>query len=277
MQHTRVSIILPTYNGALRIKSAIESICAQSYKEWELLVVDDGSTDDTESLVLSFTNTDQRIRYIKNTENLGIQKSLNKGIHEARGEYIARIDDDDTWLLSDKLTLQVAYLDAHPTCVLVGTGVVLRDESGKELMRYFVPETDTEIRHILLGKNCFVHSSVLFRKEKALLCGGYDETRETRHIEDYDLWLKLGLQGTLANLHIYGVSFTVRNESVSSQNKQEQFKKNFFLIQKFRYSYPYYIRAYVRSLLRICIYGFFSRLPFGFSFERMFRWYKKLW
>ncbi len=277
MEHVRVSIILPTYNGALRIASAIESIRTQSYQEWELLIIDDGSTDDTESIVSDFSNSDSRIRYIKNTHNLGIQKSLNSGLREARGEYIARIDDDDIWPLPDKLTLQVDYLDKNPTCVLVGTGVILVDESGKELMRYFVPETDTEIRRALLGKNCFVHSSVLFRREQALLCGGYDETMGTRHVEDYDLWLKLGIQGALANLRIYGVRFMVRGGSVSSQNKIEQFKKNFFLIQKFKHAYPQYVRAYLRSLLRICVYGFFSRLPFGFSFERMLKWYKKLW
>ena len=199
-----ISIILPTYNGAGRIQEALLSVLGQSYLHWELLVVDDGSTDNTEELVKDLPCNEKRIIYIKNESNLGIQQTLNKGLKEAKGEYIARIDDDDMWIDKDKLLKQVEFLEKNKDCVLVGTGLVAVNEEGKEIFRTFNPELDAIIRNKILSKTCFTHSSVMFRKALAMQLGGYSELSEVRHIEDYDLWLKMGTVGKLANLPIYG-------------------------------------------------------------------------
>ena len=140
-----ISIVLPTYNGARTIAQAVESVLAQTHAGWELLVVDDGSTDGTAVLVAGYVAKDSRIRYLKSEANMGIQKTLNKGLHEAQGKYVARIDDDDVWIDAGKLAAQLAYMEANPACVLVGTGVVVADGEGKELFRYLLPETDVEI------------------------------------------------------------------------------------------------------------------------------------
>jgi glycosyltransferase involved in cell wall biosynthesis len=256
-----ISIILPTYNGGKYIKRAIESVISQSILTWELLVIDDGSTDDTEKIVREYKNKEERIIYIKNEVNLGIQKSLNKGLREAKGEYIARIDDDDEWVDKNKLKNQIEFLRNNKNCILVGTGVIIVNEKGKELFRYLLPESNEEIRNNILGKNCFVHSSVLFRKDNALRLKGYSETREVRHIEDYDLWLKLGTVGEFANLPIYSVKFTQREGSISFVNKIEQFKKNIYLIREFKNKYPNYYRYLFMGYLRLFFYRIYNFLP----------------
>lgn len=270
-----VSIILPTYNGGKYIKRAIESVMTQTFSEWELLVIDDGSTDDTERIVKEFASKDSRIIYLKNEKNLGIQKTLNRGLKEAKGEYIARIDDDDEWVDKDKIKKQVEFLESKPDHVLVGTGVIVIDENNNELFRYLLPESDKDIKGRILGKNCFVHSSVMFRKLTALEFGGYDESTSTRHIEDYDLWLKLGTVGKFANLPLYAIKFTQRSGSISGKNKIEQFKKNIKLIKTYKNKYPNYLGAFIRSYARILIYGFILKSPIKFSLNKLIKIYKE--
>jgi glycosyltransferase involved in cell wall biosynthesis len=271
----KVSIILPTYNGSKWIERAIRSILAQSFSGFELFVIDDGSTDNTEKIVSELKIKDNRIIYLRNDQNLGIQKSLNRGLKEASGEYIARIDDDDEWIDQDKLKKQLEFLEANKNHVLVGTGVVMVNETGKELVRYLLPETDKQIRKQLLGKNCFVHSSVVFRKDVAIKLGGYDESPETKHVEDYDLWLKLGTVGKLANLPFHGVRFTLRPGNISSRNKLEQFKKDIKLTRKYKGEYPNYLSALVRGYLRLIFYGVFNFLPFSRVKNLIFKIYKE--
>ncbi len=259
---TLVSIILPTYNGAAYIADAIESVRLQTYSTWELLVIDDGSVDDTQSIVQAYEVSDLRIKYIKNDSNLGIQKTLNKGLSLAKGTYIARIDDDDRWSAPDKLRQQVAYLEDHPDTVLVGTGAVVVDEYGTELFRYTLPQRDGDIRRALLGKNCFVHASVLFRKDAAVSCGGYSESIEQRHIEDYDLWLKLGMQGLVANLDMYGVTLIERSGSITATNRVIQAKRMRAEVILFRKKYPRFVRGYFVSYMRLVFFYIYQYLPF---------------
>lgn len=270
-----ISIILPTYNGGKYIKRSIESVISQSYDNWELLIVDDGSTDNTENIVREYMGKDKRIIYLKNKYNLGIQKTLNKGLKEAKGEYIARIDDDDEWIDKDKLKKQIEFLENNKDLVLIGTGVIVVNENGIEMLRYLLPEKDSDIRSRILGKNCFVHSSVMFRKESALALGGYDESKDSRHIEDYDLWLKLGTKGKFHNLPLYSVKFALREGSLSSVNKIEQFKKSIILVKKFRSRYPNYLISIMRSYLRVLIYGFILKLPIKFSLNKIIKIYKE--
>ena len=142
----RISIILPTYNGAKYIRKAIESVISQNFFDWELMIINDGSTDNTEEIIEEYKSKDNRIVYIKNDSNLGIQKTFNKGLGEAKREYVARIDDDDEWIDKDKLTNQVEFLDNNQDYVLVGTGVIIVDVSDKEVVKYLVPTRDNEIR-----------------------------------------------------------------------------------------------------------------------------------
>jgi glycosyltransferase involved in cell wall biosynthesis len=257
----RVSIILPTWNRAVALGGAIESVVAQSFREWELLVLDDGSTDATPDIVRAWETRDPRVHYIRNETNLGIQKTLNRGLQLARGRYGARIDDDDAWSDREKLARQVEFLDAHPDHVLVGTGVVVVDEHGAPLTRYLLPETDSAIRGRLLMKNCFVHSTVLFRTGAVRSLGGYSEEQRHRHVEDYELWLRLGAIGKLANLPLYAVRFALAPGTLSSRNKIEQFKKDIALVRAYRGRYPHALFALIYGYLRFLAYRLYALLP----------------
>ena len=257
----RVSIVLPVYNGGRFIEKAVKSVQSQSFRDWELCVVDDGSTDGTQSIVEHAQAHDTRIRYARNDRNLGIQKTLNKGLAMAQGMYVARIDADDQWIDFEKLSGQVAFLDKHGDYALVGTGAVVTDEHGKELSRFLNPETDVQIRHRILGKNCFTHSSVLFRADAARELKGYDEKSDARHVEDYDLWLRMGRKWKFANLPLYGVSWTLLASGLGSQNKLEQFVNAFAVSRRYRDAYPYALAGQARHAARIMLYWFFSLIP----------------
>ncbi len=264
-----VSIIMPTWNGAEYIKRAVQSVIDQTYQEWELIIIDDGSDDQTKTATaISHFLADDRILYLKNEKNLGIQKTLNKGLAQAKGEYIARIDDDDQWVDSEKLQKQVLFLDDHSHHVVVGTGVILIDEANKELIRYFLPETDNAIKNKILGKNCFVHSSVMFRKNAAMEVGGYDESKAMMHLEDYDLWLKLGTVGKLANLPLYATMVTLRKGGLSSKNKLEQARKTITLAGKYKKDYPHYTASIIRSIARLIVYGYILPAPIKILMNR---------
>ena len=251
---------MPTYNGSKWIKRAIDSIKAQSYTDWELLVVDDGSMDDTDSIVVSLIKDDDRIRYIKNDQNMGIQKTLNRGLREALGVYIARLDDDDIWCDAEKLSKQVEFLDNNPDYILVGTGVVMMNESGSELFRYLLPEKDEDIKNRILGKNCFVHSSVVFRKDIVSGVGGYSEGDEALHFEDYDLWLRIGNLGKFANLPIYATGYTVRDSSLSAVNKLYVFRKLLSHLRKYKGQYKNYYLNITLSYTRYFAYSVYIKI-----------------
>jgi len=157
-----------------------------------------------------------------------------------------------------KLEKQVEFFERRPDHVLVGTGGIAVNAVGKELFRYLLPYADEGIRKIILAKNCFVHVSVLFQRDVVLACGGYNEDQAMRNVEDYDLWLKLGTTGKFANLPIYAVRYVVYDEGISSMNRLEQVRKNLFLIKKYRDSYPGYIYARARYVIRLMIYGYIN-------------------
>lgn len=258
---TKVSIILPTYNGEKFISQSLDSVISQSYKDWELLVIDDGSKDNTSKIVNNYSRKEERIKYIKNEKNLGIQKTLNKGLKLAKGGYIARIDDDDIWSDKDKLKKQVEFLDKNKEYVLVGTGTIVVDENRKELYRFLPPEKDKDIRNKMLYKNCFTHSSIMFKKDSALKFGGYSENKESRHIEDYDLWLKLGTVGKMYNISDYSTKFTAHSNSISSKNKLIQLRRNIKIIRGYRDNYPKYCSSVVKNYFKFVGYLIFKILP----------------
>ncbi len=191
----KVSIIIPTYNRVKMLEKSIESVFAQSYKDWELIIIDDASTDETEERMKQLSSSEKSVRYMRipKIEGKGISEYLNIGLRNSRGEYIARIDDDDFWCHKDKLKMQVEFLDENPEYVVVGGGVILVDENGTELFRYLKKETDEEIRRFALYSNPFTHATVMFRKETAMKLGGY---RIMKHVEDMNCGLEWERSGS---------------------------------------------------------------------------------
>lgn len=270
-----VSIILPTYNGARFITRAIESVLNQTYANWELLIISDGSTDRTKGTVEGFAKNDSRIIFIENEENRGIQKTLNKGIAMAKGEYIARLDDDDEWVDPLKLSAQIGFFQKNPDHVLAGTDAIVVDEKGDTLSVNIMPKSDHDIRSRILSRNCFLHSTIVARKSVLEKAGGYDETKETLHAEDYDLWLRVGLEGKMANLEMKSAKLTAHGNSLTSRNRVMQARHILGVMRKNRKKYPHFLAGYVTAMTRLIFFQIIAILPFPksawYAIQRIYR------
>ncbi len=267
-----ISIILPTYKDAPHIVRAIESVLAQTRSDWELIIVDDGLYG--RDVVEKYVGQDSRIVYIHNEKNLGIQQSLNRGLEKAKGEYVARIDDDDEWIDTNKLAKQIAYFENHLDCVLVGTAAILVDEKGKSITTYHMPETDTLIRNRILFKNCFLHSTVMMRRTSVQAVGGYPQSLETKHVEDYALWLLLGQNGTYANLSDITTALMVHAGSLTSQNRVVQVGRMRALARKYRHVYPGFFWGQVLFMVRQLGFIAIGVIPIP---RRLLYWIQKIY
>ena len=193
----RVSVLLPVWNGEAFLKSAVESILRQTLSSFELIVIDDGSTDTSAAIAGKFACDDNRVRVLHRAHE-GLSAALNAGIAAARGEYIARMDADDI-SVPDRLQKQVAYLDEHPACVAVGAWIQVIDEADLHLGVKTYAQTHEEIsRALLRGISPIAHPTIVARCDALRAVGGYDARRYPS--EDLDLWFRLGEVGRLANL-----------------------------------------------------------------------------
>jgi len=242
-----VSVIMPTYNREELVGRSIKSVLDQSYKNFEFIIINDCSTDNTEKIVEDYQKKDKRIKYLKNKDNLGIVKSLNNGLRIAQGEYIARVDDDDAWIDEKKLEKQIDFLNKHQEYVLIGTGSIAVFESKGLRIKNSKPEKDEDIRKKMLLNCPFLHPSVVFRKEAIDKIGFYDESLE--RAEDYDLWMRLGKIGKMFNLQEYSIESIVGASNVSHQKRREILVYNLKLIKKYKLDYPNYRRAYLKNYL----------------------------
>jgi len=175
-----ISIIVPTYNRQNLIKDAIQSVVKQTYKDWELIIVDDGSTDNTKSIVSEYTKKDSRIRYFYK-KNGGQGSARNLGVLESKGEYVAFLDSDDEWL-EDKLEKQISFLEKNKSASFCYTKSVSVFPNGKR--KYFGQDTKKLYRFLLMGIGTSSLSSVLFVKKDLLRIGLFDEATELIGLED---------------------------------------------------------------------------------------------
>ena len=194
-----VSVILPVYNGSKTIKRSVESILTQTFGDFEFLIINDGSKDDTPEILDSFD--DNRIR-ILHQENRGLVFSLNRGIKNSQGKYIARMDADDI-ALPDRLQKQVDFMEKNPSVGILGTAVRVVYGDGTERIRRRPIDTASIKKNIV--RICpFCHSSVMIRKEVFDTVGLYDSSKDGSKqllVEDYDLWVRILVAGyEMANL-----------------------------------------------------------------------------
>ena len=192
MTHTpRVTVLMAVHNGLPYLPAAIESVLQQTFTDFELVIVDDASTDGSVACVQSYR--DARIRLVCNDANVGQTASLNRGLTVATGELIARLDADDV-CLPDRLRQQVAFFDDHQETVLLGTWMYELDVRGRRtrLFGETLEDYGTWMARLLLGGCPVYHSSSMFRREAVERCGGYDE--RFRIGQDYDLWIRLALR-----------------------------------------------------------------------------------
>ncbi len=194
---SKISILLSVHNGERFLREAVLSLLGQTFRDFELLIVDDGSTDATPHILADLAAQDARIRVLTNPQNLGLTKSLNIAIRQVQSEYVARMDADDI-ALPDRLEKQVAFLDSHPDIDVVGTAYEWIDENSQIIGRPRVMTDPDDLHRTLPRTNPLLHSSVLMRGSALERTHGYDETY--RRAQDYDLWLRLSRSSRFANL-----------------------------------------------------------------------------
>jgi glycosyltransferase involved in cell wall biosynthesis/2-polyprenyl-3-methyl-5-hydroxy-6-metoxy-1,4-benzoquinol methylase len=216
-ERPRVSVVMSTCNNGAFLPLALESIAQQTFRDFDWIVVDDGSTDETAAILSRYA--DPRLRVIVHRERRGLTKSLNEAIAACKGTFIARMDGDDV-ALPDRLEKQVAFLDAHPSVGLAGTGFMYIDEANAVQGVERVFATDGEIRSRLLIQNCFGHGTVMMRRELCESVGGYDESFV--YAQDYDLWLRLAERCEVANLPEYLYCWRKSGSSVTAAHAREQ-------------------------------------------------------
>ncbi len=215
MSNPQVTVLLPVFNAAEYLKDAVDSILNQTFKDFELLVIEDGSTDDSLSILKSYN--DPRIKIIEHTQNEGLIKTLNEGLRIATGKYIVRMDADDV-SLPDRLAHQVKFMNAHPDVSVVGT--YFKDIYGK------VKVAKTPVSHEALKSQLFfscalAHPTVIIRKsdfEKHQFF--YDA--DFPHAEDYELWVRVSRKLKIANLPKVLLKYRFHQQQVSSKHNNTQ-------------------------------------------------------
>lgn len=242
--------MMTTYNRERFIAEAIESVLKQTYKNWELLILDDASKDSTSSIVAKYTN-DPRIKYLPSETNLGITKNRNRGFHGEIGKYIAVLDSDDLWLHDQKLAKQVEFIETHGRCVAVGTNVVVIDENSEEIGAFLYETNDKFIRRQILLQNQFTHSSLLIRSSVLNLPNPYNES--TPIWEDYELILQIGLKGELANLPEKMTAYRKHENNISKTAKLNGAKVHLSIIRQYKNKYPNFFPALLKGYLRVLV------------------------
>jgi glycosyltransferase involved in cell wall biosynthesis len=206
----RVTVLMPVYNGELHVADAIESVLSQSFADFELLIVNDGSTDRTGEIVGSYD--DPRVVVIDNPRNLGLGRALNVGVRFARGELMARLDADDV-SHPERLARQIALMDSQPSVAMVGTWFTETDAEGRVVIRGTPPADPTAMRWSLLFHCPIIHSTVMLRRSVLEEVGPYDES--IRYAEDYDLWTRIARTMIITNVEEMLVEYRQRPESMT--------------------------------------------------------------
>jgi glycosyltransferase involved in cell wall biosynthesis len=192
-----VSVLLPVYNGLPMLCDAVDSILAQEGAEFELLLIDDGSSDGSAQVISGYAARDDRVTAILHDRNAGLTATLNQGLAAARYELVARMDHDDI-AMPGRLRAQVDFMRSRPEIVLAGSFVfhMGAERSADRLVE--LPTTPREVAQKLQHENCLYHPTVILRRSPVVEAGGYKE--EFGNAEDYELWLRLARRHDLANI-----------------------------------------------------------------------------
>lgn len=213
----RVTVLMPVYNAAAYLKDAVASVLQQSYADFELLIIDDGSTDNGPAILETFA--DPRIRLIRNRNNQGLIATLNEGLEQATGQdYLARMDADDL-CLPDRLERQVRFMDENPSVDLCGSWLESFGTADPQL--WSPPVDDADIKCSLLFESVIYHPTVLFRK--TLLDGSAVRyAADYPHAEDYELWTRLMEQCRFANIDQVLLRYRLHAASVGAREASTQ-------------------------------------------------------
>ncbi len=214
----KISIVMAVYNGSDLLDQTLKSIGKQTYSNWELIIVDDGSNNSTVELIKKYMKKNSRIKLIRQS-NQGQTKALNTGLKQVSGEFVARIDADDI-MLPTRLDKQVKFLNEHPEIGLVGSSVNYCDESNKHFFILTPPTTHNELVSQLIRRNPFVHSSIMFRSKILDKVGLYN-TR-LKAAQDYDYWMRISQKFRVANIPEILVTIRKHDSNISAKYYRRQ-------------------------------------------------------
>ena len=254
-----ISVVMTAYNGEKFIAQAVDSILNQTFKNFEFIIVDDYSSDQTYKIISSYQ--DPRIQLIRNKENLGQTKSLNIALEQSEGEFIARMDADDV-SCPERLAVQYEYLKNNPHIAVVGTWCKDINENGKFIRTYKVPCDSLIIKMFLAVSGdltvwCLSHPTVLMRREALEAVGFYTERPNTNkgHPQDYDLWMKLARGYQLANIPQALLKYRILFNSDSRLYPKKQLDARFEITKdKIHYYLPSLKEDQLYSLARMIEY-----------------------
>lgn len=222
----QISVIMPVYNAAPYLKQAIESILTQSYRDFEFIIINDGSTDDSDEIIKSFN--DDRIIYVSEKQNAGISFRTNQGLAMSRGNYIALMDADDI-CLPERLEKQLAFIGAHPDVDILGSNATMINENEELVNKMLRPEQHELIHWRIFFGNPMINPSVMFR-------GSVDRNNlkyygDTSFPHDYELWTRLIIKVRFHNVQEPLIYYRRYEKSTSSSNKQTHLEFSLKLIQ----------------------------------------------
>ena len=223
-----ISVVMPVYNGDKYLKEAIDSVLNQTFKEFEFIIVNDGSTDKTEEIIKEYS--DERIKYIKQ-ENSGIGGALRKGCSIASGKYIARMDADDV-CLPERFKVQFDFLEKNKSSVLVSSSVLYIDENSRVYGRSYSTTSNRAIKNKLKRGSAISHASVMMRNDIYKKTVGYQDLQP---LEDYCLWMNMSKYGQLRNISFPLLKYRVLANSISRSISSDSYREliNFVRKRKF--------------------------------------------
>lgn len=204
------------------MNDALTSVLDQTFGDFELIVVDDASTDDSLEVLERAASHDKRVRILRSQKNIGLVQALNMGLSHARGALIARMDADDI-CLRNRFSEQLAKFNATPKLVLLGTAFDLIDQNGVVFGHQPVLTGNAQLQDSLIRKNCFGHPTTMMRADALHACGGY-RALGGRYAQDYDLWLRMAAMGEIDNLPCVHLQYRMHDGQVSVDKALQQSK-----------------------------------------------------
>lgn len=216
----KVTILLPAYNAALYLRDSLDSIMRQAFKDFDVLLIDDGSMDDTSKIAIEYSNIDRRIKYYKNEKNIGLIKTLNKGLSLAKGEYIVRMDADDI-MFDDRLYKQVKYMDSNPECFVCGGQ--MEYIGGLTGMAPILPQKYEDLLYLSLI-NCPLYHPTTIIRNSAIKQFGLKYNNSYKHAEDYKFWSDIIFShpNSIANIKDVVLFYRISNNQITAKYSDEQ-------------------------------------------------------
>ncbi len=254
-QKPLISVILPVYNAEKYLVEALESLRYQTYRHFEVIAIDDGSTDGSYHLLKQVAKIDSRFRIYKNAKNLNIANTLNRGLKLAKGRFIARMDADDI-SLPNRFTQQIAYMQEHPRVVVLGGQCKTMDVSGKLIGRKLFPVSDKQIREALYTTNPIQHPTIMI--DKSLLPKDFTwYNPQLPPAEDYDLFFRIGQYGKYHNLPKFLLIYRQYLGSNTFKNPVKTFNvtRKVRFLARTKYGYKPSIKSTLINFAQVAIVG----------------------